>query len=101
MFPVIYRKDLLGRSVSQWRLVRAETPDEQAAWNGLTADQWGGISLDEARYEPYDHQVPATEAEFLVMYKAAQEKQLQERTLCIVQQTENAKQAERLTETTL
>jgi hypothetical protein len=101
MFPVIYLKSNGGNTVTQWRLVKAETPDEQAEWNGLSADKWGNIELDEARYEPYDHQVPATEAEFLVLYKAAQEKQLQERTLCIVQQTENAKQAERLTETTL
>ena len=94
MFPVIYFKD--DCSVTQWRLVRAETPDDEAEWNGLSADKWGSTSLDIARHEPIDG-APATEAEFLVMYKAAQEKQLQERTLCIVQQTENAKQAERLT----
>jgi hypothetical protein len=100
MFPVIYLKSDNG--ISQWRLVKAETPDEQAEWNGMSVDRWGTISLDMGRYAPYSRDVvPATEAEFLVMYKAAQEKQLQERTLCIVQQTENAKQAERLTETTL
>ena len=98
MFPVIYFKD--DCSVTQWRLVKAETPEEEAEWNSISADRWGSIHLKMARFEPVAGS-PATEAEFLVLYKAAQEKQLAERTLCIVQQTENAKQAERLTETTL
>jgi len=100
MFPVIYLKDPNYDTVYCWRLAKPETPDDNAEWTCTSADK-REISVSELWSEPHSGLVPITEAEFLVMYKAAQEKQLQERTLCIVQQTENAKQAERLTETTL
>ena len=97
MYPVIYLKHPRYATVYCWRLVKRETADDQAEWNSTAADFSGEISIVEGWSSPHSDLVPITEAEFLTAYKAAQEKQLQERTLCIVQQTENAKQAERLT----
>ena len=96
MFPVIYLKNPRYDTVYCWRLVKAETPDEQAEWDYTSADK-SEVCVGYGWASPHDRLVPATEAEFLIAYKSALEKIYAERTLCIVQQTENAKQAERLT----
>jgi hypothetical protein len=100
MFPVIYTKSRDGLAFCSWRLVKAETSYRFAEWARIRVDR-AEIATESFWSEPDTSFDPATEAEFAAAYKAALEKIYAERTLCIVQQTENAKQAERLTETTL
>jgi len=100
MFPVQYTKSRDGQTFCSWRLVEPESPYRFAQWARIRVDR-GEISTESFWSEPDTDCLFSNNTEFEAAYKAALEKIYAERTLCIVQQTENAKQAELLTETTL
>jgi hypothetical protein len=95
-YPVQYGKTADGETFFSWRKIQPETPTQYASWARIRVDR-GEITTENYWTAPFNDLWPCTEAEFAAAYKAALEKIYAERTLCIVQQTENAKQAERLT----